>query len=96
MNWLITSSGASTSEQDFSPSRMRRPHSLAAIRAASSGVSVWVMPTSTSRPGSSIAPATWPPTVTLARPTRCTTARITRQGTRDAVMGEIRAVGWRA
>src|SRR6516225_379132 len=72
------------SEQDFSPSRMRRPHSLAASRPASSGVSSWVTPTRTSSPGSSIAPTTVPSTATLARLTRCTTARIARQGTRRA------------
>ena len=91
---------------------MRRPHSLAAIRAASSGVSVWVMPTSTSRPGSSITTATWRATVTLApadplhhcahntagypeRPGRDALATIPVTGG-DAVVGEIRAVGWRA
>lgn len=77
VNWLMISSGAPMSEQDFSPSRMRSPHSLAASRAASSGVSRWVTPTRTSRPGSSIAPTVCPPTATLARATRCTTARIT-------------------
>src|SRR3984957_10205559 len=80
VNWLITRSGAATSEQDFSPSRIRSPHSLAASLAASPGVSSWVTPTRTSSPGSSIAPTTCPPTATLARLTRCTTARIARQG----------------
>src|SRR5271166_4131740 len=89
VNWLITRSGAFTSEQDFSPSRMRSPHSLAASFAACSGVSPWVTPTRTSNPGSSMAPATSHPpphspcVVTLARLTRCTTARIARQGTRS-------------
>jgi hypothetical protein len=77
VNWLMTSSGAPTSEQDFSPSRIRSRHSLAASRAASSGVSWWVTPSRTIRPGSSIAPTTFPPTATLALLTRCTTARIT-------------------
>src|SRR6516164_8647665 len=72
------------SEQDFSPSRMRSPHSLAASRPACSGVSSWVTPTRTSSPGSSIAPTTVPSTATLARLARCTTARIARQGTRCA------------
>src|SRR5580693_2346979 len=81
VNWLMTRSGALTSEQDFSPSRIRRPHSLAASLAASSRVSSWVTPTRTSSPGSSIAPATSPSTVTLAWLTRCTTARIARQAT---------------
>jgi len=81
VNWLITRSGAATSEQDFSPSRIRRPHSLAASFAACSGVSSWVTPTRTSSPGSSMAPTTRRSTVTLARLTRCTTARIARQGT---------------
>src|SRR4051794_17484515 len=65
VNWLIASNGASTSEHDFSPSRMRSPHSLAASLAALAGVSSWVMPTSTARPGSPMAPATCPSTVTL-------------------------------
>src|SRR5580704_16920710 len=82
VNWLITSSGAPTSEQDFSPSRIRSPHSLAASFAARSGVSSWVTPTRTSSPGSSMAPTVRPSTVTLARLTRCTTARIRRQATR--------------
>src|SRR5271166_5892762 len=68
---------------------MRSPHSLAASFAACSGVSPWVTPTRTSNPGSSMAPATSHPpphspcVVTLARLTRCTTARIARQGTRS-------------
>ena len=41
VNWLTTSSGAPMSEQDFSPSRIRSPHSLAAsLRALSGGVVV--------------------------------------------------------
>src|SRR5262249_36609407 len=56
---------------------MRSPQSLAASFAALPGVSSWVTPTSTSRPGSPMAPATRPSTVTLARLTRCTTARTT-------------------
>src|SRR5712692_5857603 len=77
----MTRSGAATSEQDFSPSRMRSPHSLAASLAACSGVSSWVTPTRTSSPGCSTAPTTSPSTATLARLTRCTTARIAGQGT---------------
>src|SRR5262249_59945735 len=53
------------------------PQSLAASFAALPGVSSWVTPTSTSRPGSPMAPITRPSTVTLARLTRCTTARTT-------------------
>ena len=75
VNWLMTRSGAAMSEQDFSPSRMRSPQSLAASFAAVSGVSSWVTPTSTSRPGSVMAPVTCPSTATLAWLTRCTTAR---------------------
>ena len=89
MNWLITSSGAVTSEQDFSPCRMRNPHSLAASFAACAGVSPWVTPTRASRPGSSMAPTTWPSTVTLARLTRCITARMAGQGTGRAEATEI-------
>src|SRR6266568_4178183 len=80
----MTSSGAATSEQDFSPSSMRSPQSLAASFAALSGVSSWVMPTRTIKPGSQIAPTTRWPTVTLAWLTRCTTARtghLPRDGT---------------
>ncbi len=58
------------SEQDFSPDRMRSPQSLAASFAASAGPSVWVTPTSTSRPGSSIAPTVCPSTTTDAELTR--------------------------
>jgi hypothetical protein len=50
---------------------------LAASFAALAGVSSWVTLTSTSRPGSPMAPTTRPSTVTLARLTRCTTARTT-------------------
>src|SRR5215475_9760419 len=71
----MTSSGAPTSEQDFSPARMRSPHSFAASFAAVCGVSVWVTPTKTSRPGSPMAPTTRSSTATLAWLTRCTTAR---------------------
>src|SRR5215469_3985588 len=84
VNWLTTSNGAAVSEQDFSPSRMRSPQSLAASFAALAGVSSWVTPTSTSRPGSAMAPTTRPSTVTLARLTRCTTARTTALPSRRA------------
>ena len=76
VNWLITMSGAPTSEQDFSPGRMRRPHSLAASLAACARVSVWVTPTRTSRPVSSISATVAPSTTTDAELTRCTTARM--------------------
>src|SRR5262249_17069543 len=56
---------------------MRSPQSLAASFAALAGVSSWVTPTSTSRPGSPMAPTTRSSTVTLARLTRCPTARTT-------------------
>src|SRR5690606_33547635 len=56
-------------------SRMRNSYTLRAIASAVAGVSVWVTPSRTSRP-SSMAPTTSPSTVTLARLTVCTTARI--------------------
>src|SRR5690606_16473272 len=77
VNWLTTNSGAPTSEHDFSSSKIRSVHSFRASLAASAGPSVWVTPTSASRPGSSIAPTTFPSTVTEAWLTRCTTARMT-------------------
>src|ERR1700727_1451328 len=76
VNWLTTRSGAFRSEQDFSPSRMRSPHSLAASFLAFSAVSSWVTPTRTRSPGPSIAPMTAPSTQTLASLTRCATARM--------------------
>src|ERR1700722_14678695 len=76
LNWLTTRSGAFRSEQDFSPSRMRRPQSLAASFLAFSAVSSWVTPTRTRSPGPSIAPMTAPSTRTLASLTRCATARM--------------------
>src|SRR5690606_4071577 len=76
VNWLTTSSGAATSEHDFSSSRMRSVHSFRASLAACASPSVWVTPTSASSPGSLIAPTTSPSTVTEARLTRCTTARM--------------------
>src|SRR5580700_755684 len=63
---------------------MRSPPSLAASFAARSRGLAWVTPTRASSPGSSMAPTTWPSTATLARLTRCTTARIAGQGTRRA------------
>ena len=90
VNWLITSNGACTSEQDFSPCRMRSPHSLAASFAASASVSSCVTPTRTISPGSSIAPATCPFTDTLACVTRCTTA-LTR-----ALYGALSRLGRRS
>ncbi len=76
VNWLITSSGASTSAHDFSPSRIRKWYSFDAISRASSAVSSCVTPTRTTRPGLSSPPTVSPPTTTRARLTRCTTARI--------------------
>src|SRR5215470_9346383 len=94
----MTSSGAPTSEQDLSPSRMRSPHSLAASFAAVCGVSVWVTPTKTSRPGPSMAPTTRPSTATLAWLTRCTTARTSTSLRARAICrlsGPWPAPGWR-
>src|SRR6266571_1908420 len=75
----MTSSGAAVSEQENSPRKMRSPQSLAASFAAVSGVSSWLTPTKTSRPGSPMAATTRWPTVTLAWLTRCTTARTFRR-----------------
>src|SRR6266704_3414775 len=75
----MTSSGAAVSEQENSPRKMRSPQSLAASFAAVSGVSSWLTPTKTSRPGSPMAATTRWPMVTLAWLTRCTTARTFRR-----------------
>src|SRR5215211_6742002 len=56
---------------------MRSSWTFRANVAACSGVSPWVTPTSTSRPGP-ISATTAPATVTLAEDTRCTTARMAR------------------
>src|SRR5690606_4931206 len=76
VNWLTTSSGAFTSEHDFSSSRIRRPHSFEASFRAFPGSSSWVTPTRTISPGPSIAPTIRPSTDTLAWLTRWTTARM--------------------
>src|SRR3982751_3988023 len=55
---------------------MRSSYVLRASSAALAAVSSWVTPTRTSRP-SSILPTTSSPTVTAARLTVCTSARIT-------------------
>ncbi|CAM5674437.1 hypothetical protein SCALM49S_02902 [Streptomyces californicus] len=70
--------------QEVTFSRTRSDQSLRASRAAFSGVSSWVTPTSTHRPSPTISPTTPgadgssvpPATETPAPSTRCTTARI--------------------
>src|SRR5438105_10307146 len=75
----MTSSGAAVSEHESSPCRMRSPQSLAASFAAVWGVSSWLTPMKTSRPGSPMAATTRWSTVTAAWLTRCTTARTLRR-----------------
>src|SRR6476661_7900248 len=53
---------------------MRRFQTLSDRASATAGVSLWVTPTSTSRPGESMLPTTVPATLTDAEVTRCTTA----------------------
>src|SRR5215207_1369609 len=74
VNWLITSSGAPMSAADRSSRRMRSSCSLRAMVTAVSAESLWVTPSSTSRPGP-ISPMTVPSTVTLADSTLVATAR---------------------
>jgi hypothetical protein len=54
---------------------MRNPAILFANLTACATVSSWVAPTSASNPGRSTSPTISPSTRTLARLTRCTTAR---------------------
>ena len=76
VNWLTTSTGAPTSDADFSSRKIRSPHNFRAIHATSSGPSECVIPRYTSSPASSTAPTTSPSTITRAEATRCTTARM--------------------
>src|SRR5262249_29309998 len=92
VNWLTTSTACvvSATERFITPcssSMMRRFQIRSASLAARSGESSWVTPTSTHRPAPMSATGVRPrSTVTRARLTRCTSARM--KG------GPYRAVGW--